>query len=137
MMCGENPCNVFLLLFMILWVPISATLCMRAMLMLWHAFLFLGLRLFPMFFSVFGGLRCFSCKKILSLNSNHGKGKHYIVHRPRREKYTTRYSIFSKTMTGFVSFCPYSERTGKQGKMKATDVYTRYQVPDEDKQTEK
>jgi hypothetical protein len=29
--CGENPCKVFLLLFMVLWVPIFATLCMRAM----------------------------------------------------------------------------------------------------------
>jgi hypothetical protein len=38
--CGENSCNVFLLLFMVLWVPIFATLCMRAVLMLWHAFQF-------------------------------------------------------------------------------------------------
>jgi hypothetical protein len=42
-MCGENSCNVCMLLFKVLWVPISATLCMRAVLMLWHAFLFLGL----------------------------------------------------------------------------------------------
>jgi hypothetical protein len=49
-MCGENSCNVFLLLFMVLWVPISATLPRRAVLMLWHAFLFLGLRFFPLFF---------------------------------------------------------------------------------------
>jgi hypothetical protein len=27
-----------------------------AMLMLWHAFLFLGLRFFPLFFSLLGGL---------------------------------------------------------------------------------
>jgi hypothetical protein len=49
-MCGESSCNVFLLLFMVLWVPISAMLCKRAVLMLWHAFMFLGLRLFPLFF---------------------------------------------------------------------------------------
>jgi hypothetical protein len=40
-------------LFMVLWVPISATLyCMRAGLTLWHGFMFLGLRfffLFPLF----------------------------------------------------------------------------------------
>jgi hypothetical protein len=29
-MRGDNSCNVFLLLFMVLWVPISATLCRRA-----------------------------------------------------------------------------------------------------------
>jgi hypothetical protein len=28
-MCGENSCKVFLMLFMVLWIPISATLCMR------------------------------------------------------------------------------------------------------------
>jgi hypothetical protein len=56
--CGENSCNVFVLLFMVLWVPISATLCMRAMLMLWHAFMFLGLRFPPLFFFLLGGLRC-------------------------------------------------------------------------------
>jgi hypothetical protein len=33
-MCDESSCNVFLLLFMVLWVPISVTLCMRAVLML-------------------------------------------------------------------------------------------------------
>jgi hypothetical protein len=49
-MCGENSCNVFLQLFMVILVPISLTLCKRAVLMLWHAFLFLGLRLFPLFF---------------------------------------------------------------------------------------
>jgi hypothetical protein len=58
-MCDENSCNVFLLLFMALWVPISATLCKRAMQMLWHAFLFLGLRCFPLFFFLPGGLNCF------------------------------------------------------------------------------
>jgi hypothetical protein len=29
---------------MVLWVPIFVTLCMRAMMMLWNAFMFLGLR---------------------------------------------------------------------------------------------
>jgi hypothetical protein len=33
-MCGESSCNVFVLLFMVLWVPISVMLCMRAVLML-------------------------------------------------------------------------------------------------------
>jgi hypothetical protein len=45
-MCGENSCNGFLLLFMVLRVPIPATLCKRAVLMLWHAFMFLVLRFF-------------------------------------------------------------------------------------------
>jgi hypothetical protein len=36
-MCGESSCNVFLLLFMVLGVSISATLWRRAVLMLWHA----------------------------------------------------------------------------------------------------
>jgi hypothetical protein len=47
--CGDNSCNVFLLLFMVLWVPIFATLCRRAVLTLWHAFLFLGRGVFPSF----------------------------------------------------------------------------------------
>jgi hypothetical protein len=58
-MCDVNSCNVFLLLFMALWVPISATLFRRAVLMLWQAFLFLGLVFFPLFFSLLGGLQCF------------------------------------------------------------------------------
>jgi hypothetical protein len=45
-MCNVNSCNVFLLLFMTLWVPISATLFRRAVLTLWHAFLFLRLGFF-------------------------------------------------------------------------------------------
>jgi hypothetical protein len=45
-MCDVNSCNVFLMLFMALWDPISTTLCMRAVLTLWHAFLFLGPRFF-------------------------------------------------------------------------------------------
>jgi hypothetical protein len=48
-MCGESSCNVFLLLFMLLRVPISAMFCKRAVLMRWHAFMFLGLRFFPLF----------------------------------------------------------------------------------------
>jgi hypothetical protein len=42
-MCDVNSCHVFLLLFMALLVPISATLFKRAVLMMWHAFLFPGL----------------------------------------------------------------------------------------------
>jgi hypothetical protein len=48
-MCDVNSRNVFLLLFMALWVPNSATLFRRAVPMLWHAFLFLGLRVFSSF----------------------------------------------------------------------------------------
>jgi hypothetical protein len=59
-MCDVNSCNVFLLLLMVFWVPISATLFRRAVLMLWHAFrLFLGLRFFSLFFFLLGGLHCF------------------------------------------------------------------------------
>jgi hypothetical protein len=58
-MCDVNSCNVFLLLFMALWVPISTTLFRRAVLMLWHAFLFLGLRFYPLFFFLLGGLHWF------------------------------------------------------------------------------
>jgi hypothetical protein len=53
----ETVCT--LLLFKALWVPISATLCRRAVLTLWHAFLFLGLRFFPLFLFLLGGLHCF------------------------------------------------------------------------------
>jgi hypothetical protein len=44
--CDVHSCNVFLLLFMTLWIPTSATLFRRAVLTLWHAFLFLGLSFF-------------------------------------------------------------------------------------------
>jgi hypothetical protein len=55
-----NSCNVFMLIFMALWVPISATLFRRAVLTMWHAFLlFLGLRFFPLLFFLLGGLHCF------------------------------------------------------------------------------
>jgi hypothetical protein len=57
--CGDNSCNVFLRLVMGLSVPISAMLCKRAVLLLWHAFLFLGRRFLPLFFFLHGGLRCF------------------------------------------------------------------------------
>jgi hypothetical protein len=56
--CGESSCNVFLLLFMVLCAPISVMLCMRAVLRLWHAFLFFGLRFFPRFLFLLGGLLC-------------------------------------------------------------------------------
>jgi hypothetical protein len=55
---GENLRVVFLLLFMVLWLPIFATLYRRAVLMLWHAFLFLRLRpvgIFPPFSFLLGG----------------------------------------------------------------------------------
>jgi hypothetical protein len=58
-MCDVNSCNVFTQLFMARWVPISATLFMRAVMTLWHAFLFLGLRFFPLFFFLLGGLHYF------------------------------------------------------------------------------
>jgi hypothetical protein len=57
--CDVNSCNVFLPLFMSLWVPISATLFKRAVLTLWHAFLFLKLWVFPLFFFLLDGLYCF------------------------------------------------------------------------------
>jgi hypothetical protein len=53
-----NSCNVFLLLFTGLWVPISATLFKRAILLLWHAIMFLGLRFSPLFFFLLDGLHC-------------------------------------------------------------------------------
>jgi hypothetical protein len=59
-MCDVNSSNVFLLLFMVLWILISATLWRRAVLTLWHAFLLLiGLRFSPFFFFLLGGLHCF------------------------------------------------------------------------------
>jgi hypothetical protein len=48
-----------MLLFMALWVPISATLFRMAVLMLWHTFLFLGLRFFPLFIFLLCCLHCF------------------------------------------------------------------------------
>jgi hypothetical protein len=69
-MCDENSCNVFMLLFIVLWVLIPVMLCRRAVLMLWHAFRFLGLRpvdvfsLFSFFCSVVVS-SAFSYKKYL------------------------------------------------------------------------
>jgi hypothetical protein len=60
-MCGECSCNVFLMLFMVLGVPNFATLCKRVVLMLWHAFLFLGLTLVGLSILVpflLGGFHC-------------------------------------------------------------------------------
>jgi hypothetical protein len=61
-MYGENSCNVFLLLFMVLLVPISATLCRRAVLTLWHAFLLLGLMFFLFSSFCLVASTAFSCK---------------------------------------------------------------------------
>jgi hypothetical protein len=59
-MCDVNSCNVFLLLFMALWVPVSATFFRRAVPTLWHAFLFPGLWFLPLiFFFLLSGLHCF------------------------------------------------------------------------------
>jgi hypothetical protein len=68
-MCGENSCNVFLLLFMALGVPISATLCSRAVLVLWHAFLFLGLRFFPLYSFCLVASAALPCKNIYWYNA--------------------------------------------------------------------
>jgi hypothetical protein len=76
--CGENLCNVFLLLFMVLWVPISEALCMKAVLMLWHAVLFLGLRFFPLLFFLLGGLRCFFFWKYFGYNNNRHAVRHVL-----------------------------------------------------------
>jgi hypothetical protein len=59
--CGEESCNVFMLLFVVLWVPIFTTLCKKAIPMLWHAFIFLGLKhvdFFPPSSFLLGGLQC-------------------------------------------------------------------------------
>jgi hypothetical protein len=63
--CGENSCNVFLVLFMVIWILILAMLCKRAVLMLWHAFLFLGLRHvgFSSFSLLLGGFHSFFVRK--------------------------------------------------------------------------
>jgi hypothetical protein len=58
-MYGESSCNAFLLLFMILWVLVFVTLCKREVLTLWHALMFLGLKVFPLFFFSLGGECCF------------------------------------------------------------------------------
>jgi Na+(H+)/acetate symporter ActP len=63
-MSAVNSCNIFLLFFMALWAPISATLFMRAVLTLWHAFLFLGLRFFLFSSFCLVASTAFSCKKM-------------------------------------------------------------------------
>jgi hypothetical protein len=42
--CGENSCNVCVLLFMVLWAHVFEMLCSKATPMLRHASIFLGLR---------------------------------------------------------------------------------------------
>jgi hypothetical protein len=63
-MCDVNICNVFLLLFMALRVPISATLFKKAVLALWHAFMFLGLRFSSLCLVAFSA---FSCNKFVDV----------------------------------------------------------------------
>jgi predicted membrane protein len=79
-MCGESSCNVFLLFVMVLWVNITAMLCKRAVLMLWHAFLFLGLRFSLFFLFAWWLMLLFSCtkislKKIAANSSSHESAK--------------------------------------------------------------
>jgi hypothetical protein len=77
--CDVNSRNVFLPLLMVLRVPISATLCRRAVLTLLHAFLFLGLRVFPFFFLfLLGGLHCFFFKKCLLVKKGTVTGTWYL-----------------------------------------------------------
>jgi hypothetical protein len=77
--CGDSSCNVFLLLFMVPWVPISVTLCMKAVLVLWHAFLFIGLRFFPLIlFFLLGGLRYFSLYEYFGNNNNRCAVRHVL-----------------------------------------------------------
>jgi hypothetical protein len=65
-MCGENSCNVLLLLYRVLWVSISVMLlCRRAGLTLWHGFLFLDLLDFFLFSSLCLVVSAaFSCKNL-------------------------------------------------------------------------
>jgi hypothetical protein len=72
-MCGESSCNVFMMFFMAFWVPISATFCKRAILMLWHAFLFLGLRFFPLSFFLLGG-PCYFFESFIRIDLDIQKG---------------------------------------------------------------
>jgi hypothetical protein len=66
-MCGENSCNGFLMLLMVLLVLVIATLCKRAMLILWHAFVFPELRHmgFPLLSPLLltGGFHYFLCNR--------------------------------------------------------------------------
>jgi hypothetical protein len=70
-MCGENLCNVFVILFMVLGVPIFEPLWRNALLMLWRAFLFLGLRPVRVFLLASFCLvvpDAFSCKNIWNMS---------------------------------------------------------------------
>jgi hypothetical protein len=53
---------------MALWIPISATLRMGAVLTLLHAFMFLGLRYFSLFFFLLGGLHCFLLWEVIYIS---------------------------------------------------------------------
>jgi hypothetical protein len=94
-MCGENSCNVFLLFFMVLWVPIFVPLCKRAMWMMWHAFMFLGffsplcfvlggphclVGYFPSCYFLLGAFNCKKSNKKAPLMKNSGKRK---THKPK------------------------------------------------------
>jgi hypothetical protein len=93
-MCDVNSCNVFPLLFMALSVPISVTLFRRAMLTLWHTFMFLGLRFFVLFFSFcLVASTAFSCKKLngcltgnMGGETNKGKSDKRITESKARQK---------------------------------------------------
>jgi hypothetical protein len=80
-MYGENSCNVLMLLFMVLWILLFAMLCTKVVLMLWHAFIFLGLRhggLFPPFSFCLVFSISLSCKKILSTKNKRNQRNQYI-----------------------------------------------------------
>jgi hypothetical protein len=55
---GENSCNVVLLFFIIRWFPTFAMLCRRAVPMLWHASVSLGLRHVGFSSFLIGGFHC-------------------------------------------------------------------------------
>jgi hypothetical protein len=91
-MCDVKSCNVFLLLFMALWVPISATLFRRAVLMLWHAFLFLGPRFFLFSSFCLVASTAFSCKKlIVFFKAGSKRNSHIERARDSRDSRETRF----------------------------------------------
>jgi hypothetical protein len=94
-MCDVNSRDVFLLLFMALWVPTSATLFKRVVLTLWHAFLFLGLRFFPLFFFLLGGLHCVFPSRLF-FNSSHYLRRMVQVVANFCEDYLHRYVLAGK-----------------------------------------
>jgi hypothetical protein len=72
---------------MVLWVLIFAMLCTRAVLILWHAFLFLGLTpvdFFPLLFPLYLVVSTF-CKSIFPLRQLL-PSKLAHLHQPRSEK---------------------------------------------------